>query len=145
MANQPNQRPLDKDFYIYSTYEAGAIAPGGNFTNNIDIDADSTFVWQKLTAFADIAAAGQTDSTRVLPLISIQFIDTGSGRQVFNREIPIPALCGYGGLPFVLHNPRRFASNSTIVITGTNYDAANSYSNIYILLIGYKIYHKGGR
>ena len=127
-----------KDFYVYSANVA-SIASGANATSNINIEADSDFELQKLTVFADIAAAAQTASTRVLPLVTLQITDTGSGRQLFSDSIPIPLIFGDGNLPFILPNPRRFASNSVIQLSFTNYDAASTYQ-LYLGFVGVKTY-----
>ncbi len=129
---------LAKDFYVYQS-SVLAIAPGANATDTINIQADSDFILQKLTFFADIAAAAQTESSRVLPLITMQLTDTGSGRQVFSDALPIPSIFGAGELPFILPNPRRFRANTTMALSYTNYDAAATY-NIYLQFIGLKEY-----
>ncbi len=128
-----------KDFYIYESTVA-SLANGANDTNNVNIEADSDFILQKLVMFADIAGAVQTDSSRVLPLIKIQITDTGSGRQLFSDDIPMAMILGSGSLPFILPNPRRFASNSVISIAYNNYSAATTYVNIYIGFVGLKDY-----
>jgi hypothetical protein len=129
---------LNKDFFVYQS----SIASGANASDSINIQADSDFILQKLTFFADIAGAAQTSATQVLPLITMQITDTGSGRQVFSDNIPIPAIFGTGSLPFILPNPRRFASNSTIALSYTNIDAASTY-RLFVQLIGTKIYRAG--
>ena len=136
-----SERVLDKDFYGYQSNVA-SIAPAANATDTINIQANSDFILQKLVFFADIAAAAQTASTQVLPLVTVQITDTGSGRQIFSDPMPIPMIFGTGQLPFILPNPRRFAANSTIQISYTNYDAASTYQ-LFLGLIGVKIYRAG--
>ena len=127
-----------KDFYVYqATFLALAGASSANGT--IQIEANSDFVVQKLSFAADIAAAVQTDSTRVLPLVTIQLTDTGSGRQYMNEQVPITALFGNGQLPFILPNPRFMAANSVLQIAVTNLTAATTY-NLYLSFIGFKYY-----
>ncbi len=127
-----------RDFYTYEA-EALALAFGGSANDVINIEADSDFIMQKLSFQADIAGAAFTDSTRVIPNISVQLVDTGSGRQLMQNPIPIPSMFGWGELPFVLDNPRKFLRNSTIQVAFTNFDAAVTY-NIRLAFIGYKIY-----
>lgn len=136
----PEQAVINKDFYIY-TSNIISIAAAASASDNINIEADSDFYLQKLSFFADVAAAAQTDSSRVLPLVTIQITDTGSGRQLFSSETPIPAVFGYGSIPFILPNPRRFAANSVISIAYTNYEAVNTYQ-LYLAFIGMKIYRR---
>jgi len=127
-----------RDFYIYEA-EALAIAPAGSANDIINIEADSDFILQKFAYQADIAAAAYVLNTTPIPLITIQLIDSGSGRQLMQNPIPVSSFMGNGQLPFILPNPRKFLRNSTIQVAFTNFDAAVTY-NIRLAFIGYKIY-----
>lgn len=129
-----------RDFYIYEAESLGLVSLTSS-NDVINIEADSDFVLQKLSYEADIAAAAYTFTTNPIPLISIQLIDTGSGRQLMQNPIPVNSFFGDGKLPFYLPNPRRFERNSTIQVAFTNFDAAVTY-NIRLAFIGYKIYTK---
>jgi hypothetical protein len=127
-----------RDFYIYEA-EALALAPAASANDIVNIEADSDFLLQKFAYQADIAAAAYTDSTRPIPNITVQLIDSGSGRQLMQNPIPVSSFMGTGELPFILPNPRKFLRNSTIQVAFTNFDAAATY-NIRLAFIGYKIY-----
>jgi len=127
-----------RDFYIYEA-EALAIAPAGSANDIINIEADSDFILQKFAYESDIAAAAYVFNTKPIPLITIQLIDSGSGRQLMQNPIPVASFMGDGQLPFILPNPRKFLRNSTIQVAFTNFDAAVTY-NIRLAFIGYKIY-----
>ena len=99
------------EFFTYAA-TVSLLAAAGNATSIISIEASSDFVLQKLSFFADIAAAAQTQSTQVLPLIRLQITDTGSSTTLFNQAVPIPAVFGTGQIPFILPVPRRFRANS---------------------------------
>jgi hypothetical protein len=129
---------LRRDFYTYEA-QALALVSLGSANDVINIEADSDFIMQKLSFQADIAGATQTDSSRVIPNVVVQLVDTGSGRQLMQNPIPIPSIFGWGELPFVLDNPRKFLRNSTIQVAFTNFDAAATY-NVRLAFIGYKIY-----
>jgi hypothetical protein len=129
---------IRRDFYIYES-EALALAPAGNANDIINIEADSDFILQKFAFQADIAAAAYTRFTAPEPLVTIQLIDSGSGRQLMQNPIPVASFMGNGQLPFILPNPRKFLRNSTIQIAYNNFDAAVTY-NIRLAFIGYKIY-----
>ena len=140
-AARANHEAVDetrRDFYVYDA-EALALAPAGVANDIINIESDSDFILQKMTYEADIAAAAFTFTTRPIPLVTIQLIDSGSGRQMMQNAIPISSFMGNGELPFILPNPRKFLSNTTIQIAFTNFDAAVTY-NIRLAFIGYKIY-----
>ncbi len=127
-----------RDFYIYEA-EALALVAGANANDIINIEADSDFILQKFAYEADIAAAAYTFTTNPIPLITIQLIDSGSGRQLMQNPIPVNSFMGDGQLPFILPNPRKFLRNSTIQVAFNNFDAAVTY-NIRLAFIGYKIY-----
>lgn len=130
-----------RDFYVYEaqTTAGTPLAAGATQNDVINIEADSDFILQKLAYQCDIAAAAFTDSTRPIPNVTVQLVDTGSGRQLMQNPIPIPSIFGTGELPQVLTNPRKFLRNSTIQVAFTNFDAAAAYT-IRLAFIGYKIY-----
>jgi len=130
---------IRRDFYVYESEALALTAVTGTANDIINIEADSDFMLQKLTYQADIAAAAFTDSTRVIPNVTVQIIDSGSGRQLMQEPIPIPSIFGTGELPFILTNPRKFMRNSTIQVAYANFDAAVAY-NVRLAFIGYKIY-----
>lgn len=145
MAQQPNfinpvlpqQEPyFAKDFFVYEV-DFAALAAAASATGQFTIQADSDFLLSKLACTADIAAAAQTDSTRVIPLVSILITDTGSGRNLMNQAVPIPAMFGQGDLPFILPRQRIFVARSVVTVTLTNYDAASTY-NVKLSFIGEK-------
>lgn len=141
-----------RDFYIYEA-QALALAASGNATDTIQIEADSNFILQKLSYFAvvnglnpDLTVAttilftgGLTAEQRILPLVTVQLTDTGSGRQLMQEGIPIPSMFGHEGLPYVLNNPRLFLRNTTIQVNFVNADTVNAY-DIRLAFHGYKVY-----
>jgi hypothetical protein len=130
-----------KDFYVYEVNFAG-LASGASATQNINIQADSDFQVQKLTYLADVAAAGVTHSSRVVPLANVMILDTGSGRQLMDSAMPIPNIFGSGEIPFILSQPKIFAARSTVQVTVTNFDAAQTY-NLKLSFIGVKMFRVG--
>lgn len=136
--NPEQVRTKRRDFYIYEA-EAIGLASGASTNDVVNIEADSNFILQKLAYQADIAAAAFVAETRPIPNVTLQIIDTGSGRQLMQNPIPIPSFFGTGELPFILPNPRLFMRNSTIQVAFTNFDATVTY-NIRLAFIGYKVY-----
>lgn len=131
-----------KDFYT-NVAEVSSLAAGASATAIVKVEADASFVLVKMAYFADIAGAAQTDSSRVIPLVNVEFTDSGSGRNLQSSAVPISSLCGDGALPFILPIPRRFQANSNIAVKFTNYSAATPYDNVRIALIGYKEFTLG--
>ncbi len=127
-----------RDFFVYDI-DFSSLAAAGQATGSIQIQADSDFELQKLTHFTDIAGAAQTEDSRVLPLVTMQVTDSGTGRQMFNTAVPIPALMGDGRIPFILPVSKMFSKNSSVSITLSNYSSATTY-NLRLQLIGAKIF-----
>lgn len=128
-----------KDFFAYNL-TVSSIAAAAVASSTILIEADSMFVAQKLTVFATIAGAAVTESTEVLPLVTLQITDQGSGRNLFNQPTAIPTICGSGQRPFILPIPRAFKSNSALLLTFSNYSAATTY-RLDVTLSGLKVFN----
>lgn len=127
-----------RQFFIYDL-SATALAAAGTASDSFNVDTGSAFLVQKLTCFADIAAAAQTESSRVIPLVKIQLRDSGSSRNWFSAEIPIPNLFGNGAIPFILPVQQMVQAGSVVSAQFTNYAAATTY-NLYLALIGVRVY-----
>jgi hypothetical protein len=125
--------------YTYS-FLVTSVANGASATQNVSIEANSPFVWEKSAYFCDIAGAVQTDSSRVIPLVSLQLTDSGSGRQLFDRAQPIPIIAGEQGIPALLSAPYVFDPNSSINGVFANYSNATTYANLYFTMIGYRVF-----
>ena len=136
----PKGNRWTQDYYTYLFNAGAALAAAANATAVVPVEADSTFVLVKMAYFADIAGAAQTDSTFVVPLVTVSITDTGSGRNLQQNPVPIDAIAGRGQLPFVLPVPREFQANSSIQCTFSNFSAATTYANLRLMLIGYKKY-----
>ena len=131
-----------RDFYIYEA-EALGLAPAASANDIINIEADSDFILQKFAYHAVDSAAtdSPTDSTRFWPNITIQLVDSGSGRQLMQNPIPVTSFYGNGELPFILPNPRKFLRNSTIQVAFTSFEPGGGTTfDLRLAFIGYKIY-----
>lgn len=131
-----------KDFYAYSTTFT-EVADGASVTNAINIQADSDFRLEKITAYNindevlnPAPAIGGTIEAR----FTIQIIDTGSGRQMFDNPIAVPALFGTGSVPFILGTPKIFAARSTITVTVVSFDVMGFLNTLRLAFIGTKIF-----
>lgn len=126
-----------RDYFIY-TAAVEALASGDSSSDAISIEADSSFIVEKMAFMADIAGAAQTDDSRVIPLVRASIRDTGSGRNLQDEPVDISAMAGNGQLPAILPVPRIFQPRSSIIVTFENYSAATTYANVSLYLIGYK-------
>ena len=141
LAMGQNGAPIAKDFYIYEEDFTG-VANGQSATGNINIQADSDFVIQKLSYFADIAGAAQTDANRVVPLMTVQLTDTSSGRQIFEEPVAVAAIFGTGKLPFILPTPKILPARSTFQVEVANFSSGTTY-DLRLSFIGYKLFNQG--
>jgi hypothetical protein len=137
-SNDPYVVPGPRDFYSYTQRAvlAGAVAATTSLV--YQIEADSYFYLNAISYQADTALANVTDSTNVVPLVTIVIFDSGSGRQLMANPVPLNCIAGYNGSPFRLPKPRRFASTAQITVTLVNYSAI-AY-NISLCLSGFKVY-----
>ena len=131
------------DFFVYVFPRFTSLAAGATQTQNVSIQADSDFYLEALTYTADIAAASQTDSTRLIPNATVLLTDTGSGRQLMSSGIPITGLFGYGSEPYFLRKPKFFSARSVIQAQVVSYEASVTL-NIFLMLIGRKNFKLGG-
>jgi hypothetical protein len=137
-SNDPYVVPGPRDFYSYTQRVPLAGVVGTTASMVFQIEADSYFYLNAISYQADTALAALTDSTNVVPLITIVIFDSGSGRQLMANPVPINCIAGYNGSPFRLAKPRRFASTAQITATLVNYSAV-AY-NLSLCLSGFKVY-----
>lgn len=138
-ARQTPRVQFVEDFFVYAV-SIDDLDVGESLQANIQIQADADFKWTKAVYYATIADAVFDSGTVPIPNATVQMVDTGSGRQLFNQAIPIPSIFGTGQLPFILPVPRIFKARSSINFTIANFDAAQDNYNIDLMLIGSKIF-----
>lgn len=114
------------DWYVYNV-EFLALAPAGIATANVAVEADANFILVKLSGFTSVADAGQNYDTRVVPLVTLQITDTGSGRNLLNGATAWSNIVGWGEIPYILPVARKWKANSTIRVQATNFDTALTY------------------
>jgi hypothetical protein len=136
-----NPRENGSDYFWYSVRVTGlsSVAPTGIGIINLDADAD--FYCVALTYQADIAGAALTESTNLLPLVTVLLTDSGSGKALMNAPLLLPAMMGDGKRPYRLVRPRVFMANATIQMSfNAGFLAAGTTYNIQVVLHGYKVY-----
>lgn len=139
-AGRLGQKVISDEFYIYSTGRpTAALAAGGQSTQNIQIQADSDFLIEKHSFNADLAGATQTESSRLLPNVSVLLTNTSSGRQLMNLQFPLTGIFGSGELPMILPRQYLLPASSTLQIQLISFEAAVT-PFITLNFIGRKIY-----
>lgn len=134
------QENIKQSFYTHLA-EFTSLAAAGSSSVDINIETDSDFFWTKATYFADVSAAGQTQSSRVVPLCKVLITDNSNDKQLMKSALPLPLIFGTGEIPFILPTPHRFLAGGSISVAMTNFDAAQAY-NLRLAFIGYKRYRK---
>lgn len=135
-------RVIAEDFFTYTT-RFEDLAAGATNTQFIQIEADSDFLIQKLAYFSQVGGGAVQWQTVDVPLCTIVIVDTGSGRQLMNEAIPLPALFGDGRLPYILPTPKLFTKNSRINVTLFNFSTGTTYDDIWVNFEGKKIFTAG--
>ena len=133
-------RTSNWDEYEYVTNFAAPVAAAGVAQTQILIDAGTDFFWTATSYQADIGGAALTESTNVIPLVTVLINDTGSARNLMSTPVPVGAIAGDGKRPYRKLRPRLFRGNSLIQFTWTNYSTGTTYSNIYFTLHGFRRY-----
>lgn len=134
----PQQQYTD-DWYTYAV-AVGSLAAGVSGAVNLQIQQDSEFELVKLTASGNLHGAAAPFTNGQIVEVNMSITDNGSGRILMNAPIPLADIAGNGGLPFILPVSRIFKPNSTILFNFQNYSAANTYDNIFVALLGRKIF-----
>ena len=139
-----DELPAVQSVQDYFTYQVNfaSLAAGASANGSFQVQADSDFKWLKATVMADLAGAVQTVSSQVIPLVTIQITDTGSGRQLMSAPVPIFNMFGTGQIPFILPVPRIFKARANVAIVVANYSAATAYL-FRLSFIGTKIFRMG--
>lgn len=136
------QRPVQFDLFwlVFPTFGPMTAALAQNQQAVVPNEAD--FECRRIMYHIDAAAAQFVVAAAIIPNITIQIQDSGSGRNLLNNAGPLASIaCAEAAVtPMDLPWPKIFARNSTITITLTNFDAAAATNNIRITMAGRKIF-----
>jgi hypothetical protein len=139
-APQDNKEYIDDWFINVATWGNGNFTPGQSQISILQIQQDSMFELIEITASGNLH--GQTPpflDNVILPIV-VQITDTGSNRTLFSAPLPMTLFAGSGKQPFILPISRMFQPLATVRLDATNTDLANTYDNVFLALIGRKIY-----
>lgn len=124
-------------FPVISNVAAGATAA----PVQVIIQDDSDFEWIASSYHFNLANAAFLYNTQPIPNMSVVIIDSGSGKQLMNAPVPVDCIFGSPGKPYMLAQPRVLTRNSTYTATATNFDAAVATGQLYLTMIGRKLYN----
>jgi hypothetical protein len=136
----PRTDGSDYYWYVANPTNGGTspLAPAATGNTSIQIDAGTDFYWIATTIQADIAGGTLTESTDVIPLVTVLINDTGTSRNLMNGPVPIGSLAGDAKRPYRLVRPRLFRANSIINLTFVSYVTTTIYANLFFTLHGYR-------
>lgn len=131
-------------WFTYQTPNIASLGLGASTTNTILFDNDSVFEWTKITVWtydASPLTTEQTNSSIIVPSVTVNIQDTGQGAYYSNAPIPLGAYAGAFGLPYILPAPQFIAPNATLQFTWTSEmgTGGKTYSNLRLQLHGFKI------
>ena len=135
-------------FFYSTSFTTLGVSPS-SVTQTIPINADSHFVarYVALTAFTG-AANSQVVAATIAPLL-IQFLDTSSGRTIFDNAQPIASVVGgaaspsaQGSLPFIFPEPLLIKAAGSLNVTLTNI-GATTFTRVDVSFPGFKVFKFG--
>jgi hypothetical protein len=139
-----NPREGNEDYFFYAATVTGLQSTAASATSIINIDADSDFLCTALSYQAVITTAGLgalvTEATNVIPVVTLQINDTGSGKSLMNQPVPLGSIAGDGKRPYRLPRPRVFQSNATVQLNWLAYVVAGTIYQINFVMHGIKQY-----
>lgn len=131
-------------WFTYQTPNIASLGLSASTTNSILFDNDSVFEWTKLTVWAydDSPHVSEiTNSSIIVPSVTLQIQDTGQGAYYSNAPIPLSSYAGAFGLPYILPAPQFIAPNATLQFTWASEQGTGgkTYYNLRAQLHGFKI------
>lgn len=129
--------------YAFPLFTAATLVAAAAVQQQVLIQNDSDFECRRISWYATIANAAFVSAAIPIPSVTATITDSGSGRQLESAAVPLTSIA-YGPLqePFDLPWPKVFTRNSTVVLTLTNFDAAQAY-NVRVTMHGRKIFPLG--
>lgn len=128
--------PYAKQYYAYELDAANVPSAGGNQPATAQINSDSHFLAEVVTA---VVTATDDSSVVATPLITLQLQNTGDDQNWFLNPVWLTSFAGTAQLPFPLPFPRLLKASSVLTAIFTNFDAANA-RKVRLTLHGFKIY-----
>lgn len=126
---------IDIDPFFYTAYfPIGSFTAGVTLPINVSINADSDFVITN----SMLAAYAAGPAFVVNPDYTLTILDSGSGRNLMDKAVPVFNIMGTAQLPYVWPEAKRIDASSTLTFTMTNNEAAAA--NVWITLGGFKVF-----
>ena len=134
-------RGITPDFFIYQFPVVNQLAVDANVTVSVQIQNDADFECRAITYFYNLLDAAFVEATRPVPNWTLMLTESGSGRNLFSAAVPVVSVASNGEA--VLRDlawPKIFGKNSVITATFVNFDAAVTTGQMYLSLVGRKLF-----
>lgn len=136
-------RATEIDPYIYSIERQVTVAASATVTPTIALQADAIFVAEVLLFWAWVATDDVVQDANELVqgrgAFTLSLRDTGSGRELMDRQIIAGLVTGTGERPFYLPVSKHFRPNGAVTVTLTNLDTVLAY-DCQLAIAGIKQY-----
>lgn len=142
MQNLDNTQ-YEADWFTYLFTVGTVVGTAAVTPTPIQIQADSAFELMQLNITGTLTGFTAPYSRASITPVLIYIQDGGTGRYLMQNPVPAPLICGDGQLPFILPTERIFKPKSTVNVTVTGY-TADTYTNVYLALIGRKLFDYKG-
>jgi hypothetical protein len=133
-------RDAPKDYFGYGMDFLTIAAAGGAATSSFNVQSDSDFLITQVQAAVNDPAAPET------PLsgsgLLVQVTDSGSGRQLYDRQVPLLNVAGTGALPGFYPWPKFIDRSSTVSATITNNRADAQDVRVRLTFVGFKVFSR---
>lgn len=139
MMRQDDDGEYVSEPFTYSIPFTAVTGLNPSFSGTIQIQADADFaILQSTFDFALNTAATDTPAAELKPNMAVLLTDTGSGRQLMDRLVPINNLFGTAMLPYVWPVPRLLAASSTLQVQVACVNALMDFgASVYTLTLSF--------
>ena len=117
----------------------GPLNVGATLNQIVTIPANADFLLLAIHHRASIAAAAQTVSTKVSPMVRMLITDTGSSESFTNAPVDLENYSQNDGKVNALAFPRLIGGLTSLNVQVTSYAAAEVYNPLEIFLEGVRI------
>lgn len=125
-------RATAKDFFVYSASFL-PLAASGTGSDVIQINSDADFL-----VCAGVRTGRDVNGAALAIGATVNLIDSGSGRQIFDDDQDVDNIFGTAQLPSVWPYPKLLTKASSISVNVRNLTATDNY--LRIALLGFKIF-----
>lgn len=140
LPEQVQARPTDA--FVYAPPNFLNLLPGGSDQQTFTVQSDADFLALHLTGEAVDEADEGVRPFGNNPPVTVQVLDQGSGRQLFNRPIRWTSVVGTAERPYYFGRPKFFKQLAEVTVTLSNNDPTQAL-RIQVAFGGFKVFPAG--